>query len=66
MRITAVETLHLGRGITVHAGPIQWLWVRLHTDEGLVGLGETYPFPETEKAVVHNQRAPILLVRDPA
>ena len=56
--------MHLGRGITVHAGPIQWLWVRIHTDEGLVGLGETYPFPETEKAVVHNQLAPVLLGRD--
>ena len=64
MRITAVETLHLGRGITVHAGPIQWLWVRIHTDEGLVGLGETYPFPESEKAVIHKQLAPILLGRD--
>ena len=64
MRITAVETLHLGRGITVHAGPIQWLWVRIYTDEGLIGLGETYPFPEAEKAIVHNQLAPILLGRD--
>lgn len=64
MRITAVETLHLARGITVHAGPIQWLWVRISTDDGLVGLGETYPFPETEKAVVHNQLAPVLLGRD--
>ena len=64
MRITAVETLHLGRGITVHAGPIQWLWVRIYTDEGLIGLGETYPFPEAEKAIVHHQLAPILLGRD--
>ncbi len=64
MRITAVETLHLARGITVHAGPIQWLWVRIFTDDGLVGLGETYPFPETEKAVVHKQLAPVLLGRD--
>ena len=39
MRITAIETIHLRRGITVHAGPIQWLWVRVHTDSGLVGLG---------------------------
>ncbi len=64
MRITAIETLHLGRGITVHAGPIQWLWVRIHTDEGLHGLGETYPFPDTEKAVIHKVLAPLLLGRD--
>src|SRR5450432_308323 len=66
MRITAIETIHLRRGITVHAGPIQWLWVRIHTDSGLVGLGETYPHPEAEKAVVHRSLAPVLLGRDPS
>ena len=66
MRITAVETLHLPRGITVHAGPIQWLWVRIYTDSGLVGLGETYPHPEAEKAVVHRSLAPVLVGRDPS
>jgi len=66
MRITAVETIHLARGITVHAGPIQWLWVRIHTDSGLVGLGETYPHPEAEKAVVLRSLAEVLLGRDPS
>ena len=66
MRITAIETIHLSRGITVHAGPIHWLWVRIHTDEGLVGLGETYPRPEAEAAIIHRALAPVLLGRDPA
>jgi L-alanine-DL-glutamate epimerase-like enolase superfamily enzyme len=66
MRITAVETIHLRRGVTLHAGPIQWLWVRIHTDSGLVGLGETYPHPEAEKAVVLRTLAPVLLGRDPS
>lgn len=66
MKITAIETIHLARGITVHAGPVQWLWVRIHTDEGVVGLGETYPRPETEKAVVLKALAPVLLGRDPS
>lgn len=66
MRITGVETVHLKRGITVHAGPIQWLWVRIHTDTGLTGLGETYPHPEAEKSVVHRSLAPVLLGRDPS
>lgn len=65
MKITAIETIHLSKGITVHAGPVQWLWVRIHTDEGLVGLGETYPHPEAEKAVIHRSLAPVLLGRDP-
>jgi L-alanine-DL-glutamate epimerase-like enolase superfamily enzyme len=64
MRITSIETIHLCKGITVHTGPIQWLWVRVHTDEGLVGLGETYPSPESEKAVVR-RLAPLLLGRNP-
>ena len=66
MRITAVETIHVSRGITVNFGPIQWLWVRIHTDSGLVGLGETYPRPEAEKAVVLRSLAPVLLGRDPS
>lgn len=49
----------------MHAGPVQWLWVRIHTDSGLVGLGETYPHPEAEKAVVQRSLAPVLLGRDP-
>src|SRR6266851_4788510 len=65
MKITAIETLHLARGITVHAGPVQWLWVLIHTDEGLTGLGETYPRPEAEEAIVHRSLAPVLLGRDP-
>ena len=65
MRITGIETIHLAQGITVHAGPIQWLWVKIHTDAGLTGLGETYPRPEAEKAIVHRALAPVLLGRDP-
>lgn len=65
MRITAIETLRLSRGITVHAGPVQWLWVRVHTDTGLIGLGETYPHPESEEAVVLSRLAPRLLGEDP-
>lgn len=52
-------------GITVHAGPIQWLWVKIHTDDGLFGLGETYPHPASEEAVIHSRLAPRLLGQDP-
>jgi len=65
MIITAIETIRLSRGITVHAGPIRWLWVRIHTDTGLVGLGETYPHPEAEAAIIREALAPVLLGRDP-
>ncbi len=65
MKITAVETVRLRKGLRVHAGPIGWLWVRIHTDEGLTGLGETYPHPSSEQAVVLDRLAPLLIGRDP-
>jgi galactonate dehydratase len=65
LKITAIETIRLSRGITVHAGQIGWLWVRIHTDEGLTGLGETYPHPDSEKAVILTRLAPVLLGRNP-
>ena len=65
MKIIAIETIYLSRGITVHQGPIQWLWVRIHTDAGITGLGETYPWPEAEAAVIRRSLAPLLLGRDP-
>src|ERR1700692_830922 len=66
MKITAVETIYLPRGITVHAGAITYLWVRIHTDEGLIGLGESYPNAEAEAAIVHSRLAAVLLGKDPS
>ena len=65
MKITAIETIRLRRGLTVHAGPIGWLWVRVHTDEGLIGLGETYPHPASESSIVLERLAPKLIGQDP-
>ncbi|MGB6455795.1 MAG: mandelate racemase/muconate lactonizing enzyme family protein [Streptosporangiaceae bacterium] len=42
------------------------LWVRVHTSEGHIGLGETYYGPATVEAAVHEQFAPILIGRDPS
>jgi galactonate dehydratase len=66
MKITAVETIYLPKGITVHAGAITYLWVRIHTDEGIIGLGESYPNAEAEAAVVHSRLAAVLLGKDPS
>jgi galactonate dehydratase len=41
------------------------LWVRIYTDEGQVGLGETYYVPPAVAAVVHSVLAPLLIGRDP-
>lgn len=65
MKITRIETITFSRGVKVHAGTISWLWVRIYTDTGLVGLGETYPAAEACASVVRHQLAPLLLGRDP-
>lgn len=37
------------------------LWVQLHTDDQLVGLGETFYIPAAVEAVIHDFAAPLLL-----
>lgn len=41
------------------------LWVRIYTDEGLVGLGETYYLPRAVSAIIHDVFAKLLINRDP-
>ena len=65
MKITKVETITYRNVTQVHAGGIGWTWVRIHTDTGLCGLGETFPAPDAEKAVILYDYAPVLLGRDP-
>jgi len=64
VKIIAIELIRYGRGIRVHAGEIDWLWVRLHADNGLTGLGETYPCAAAEAAVIRQSLAGVLLGRD--
>ncbi len=65
MKITKIETIELRRSVGVHWGTIGWLWVRVHTDEGMVGIGETCPASAVEKTVVLGDLAPLLMGRDP-
>jgi len=65
MRITRIESIAYRNVTEVHAGGIGWTWVRIHTDAGLCGLGETFPAPDSEAAVILNDYAPVLLGRDP-
>lgn len=65
MQIVRVETIELPESTAVHAGTIGWLWVRIHSDEGIIGLGETFPATTTDKSVVLRDFAPRLIGRDP-
>ncbi|MCC2669564.1 MAG: mandelate racemase [Armatimonadetes bacterium] len=65
MKITAIETILYPTGVVVHAGRVAWLWVRIHTDQGVVGLGETFPSGEGERAIVEKHLSRVLLGQDP-
>lgn len=57
LKIAAIETLRLEEHPNL-------LWVRLHTSDGLTGLGETYFGAGPSEADVHDRIAPILLGQD--
>ena len=58
MKINKVETIRYEPQPNI-------LWVRIHTDEGLIGLGETYYLPGAVEAVVHDLVASFLLGSSP-
>ncbi len=58
MKITAVETVQLP-----HLNNI--LWVQVHTDEGIVGLGETFRGANAVAAYIHSDIAPQLVGQNP-
>ncbi len=64
MKITRIDTTWWRDGASLPWKP-NWVWVRLHTDSGPVGVGETYPRSETEASLIHTSMANVLLGRDP-
>jgi L-alanine-DL-glutamate epimerase-like enolase superfamily enzyme len=59
MKITAIETIRTEELPNI-------LWVHVHTDEGLVGLGETFFGAQTVEAYLHEYAAPRLIGQDPS
>ena len=64
MRVTRIDTVYWKSPDAAPFWP-HWTWVRLHTDNGLTGIGETYPRNSVEAEMVHSYVAPLLLKRDP-
>ena len=58
MKITHVETVRV-------AEKPETIWVRVHTDTGLIGLGESWYAASTMEAAVHDHFAPLLVGKDP-
>ncbi len=58
MKITRIETIQLADTPFV-------LYVRVHTDEGLIGTGDTFMSAEGIAGYIHGRAAPKLLGKDP-
>ena len=58
MKIAKLETLRIEEFPNL-------LWLSVHSDEGIVGLGETFLMPRTVEAYLHEVAAPKVLGRDP-
>ncbi|MBC2774732.1 mandelate racemase/muconate lactonizing enzyme family protein [Rhizobium sp. AQ_MP] len=58
MKITKLETVRIAERQNL-------LWILVHTDEGITGLGETFFGAETVEAYIHEYIAPRVIGRDP-
>jgi L-alanine-DL-glutamate epimerase-like enolase superfamily enzyme len=58
MKITALETIRVEEFGNI-------IFVQLHTDEGLIGLGETFLGPKAVEAYLHETVAPKIIGMDP-
>ena len=57
MKITQLEVIKV---------PPSWVWLRIHTDEGLSGLGEPYLENHPESVIAEVRRLePVLIGQDP-
>src|SRR3954464_8215055 len=58
VKVTKLETIRLDEFANI-------IWVRVHTDEGIVGLGETFFGAQAVEAYIHETAAPYLIGKDP-
>jgi galactonate dehydratase len=58
VKVTKIETVRLDEFSNI-------IWVRVHTDEGIVGLGETFFGAQAVEAYLHETVAPYLIGKDP-
>jgi galactonate dehydratase len=54
MKITKIEAVKFRKGLTIDGEPPAWMWVRLYTNTGLVGVGETYPYTEGQIGILRD------------
>jgi L-alanine-DL-glutamate epimerase-like enolase superfamily enzyme len=59
MKITRVESVRFNENISIGGGSggsdgAEFCWIRLHTDNGIIGTGETYPYSNGELGVLRD------------
>src|SRR3974390_913302 len=69
MKITKIEAVTFRKDLHVGGGGggsdnAEFWWLPLHTDSGLIGTGETYPFSSSEVGALKDQ-ARSIIGRDP-
>lgn len=63
-KITRIEFIRFRRDLRIRDVSPNWFWVRLHTDTGITGIGESYPGTEAHLGVL-KEIAPYLIGKDP-
>jgi galactonate dehydratase len=59
MKITQIDAVFFRKGLHIGGGSggadgAEFMWVRLHADNGLIGTGETYPFSQGETGALRD------------
>lgn len=65
MKITKIDMIYPQVGALIEGEQVPCIWVRIHTDEGITGLGETYPLGEAERGVIRGRFASTLIGQNP-
>ena len=69
IKITKIESVRFNENLSIGggsggSGKTEFCWVRLHTNKGIIGTGETYPFSNGELGALKDYTR-LLLGKDP-
>jgi L-alanine-DL-glutamate epimerase-like enolase superfamily enzyme len=63
LKITKVEAVRFRRDFRIQGIAPNWTWLRIHTDQGISGAGESYPTQEAHVGAL-KELAPMMIGRD--
>lgn len=65
LKITKIEFIRFRTDLRIKDVRPNWFWVRLHTDAGITGIGESYPGTEAHLGALR-ELAPYVIGKDPS